>query len=723
MLLSTLLVFCLVSFSRATGPVVMTSKGLVKGFVDHLKESTYIGVDSDFDVFFGIPFAKPPVGDLRFANPERPDPWVDTYDATTVRALCPQPMVGTKDEDCLYLNVYAPNPTPDNAAVMVWFHGGAYNAGTAGRYMFSGIPLAAVGNVIVVTANYRLGSLGFLSTGTYMCRDLRYCKRYTMLLSTLLVFCLVSFSRATGPVVMTSKGLVKGFVDHLKESTYIGVDSDFDVFFGIPFAKPPVGDLRFANPERPDPWVDTYDATTVRALCPQPMVGTKDEDCLYLNVYAPNPTPDNAAVMVWFHGGAYNAGTAGRYMFSGIPLAAVGNVIVVTANYRLGSLGFLSTGDAAAPGNYGSFDQVMALRWVQENIASFGGDPTRVTIFGESAGATSVGLHVVSKESEDLFTWAIMQSGSTMTPFAYNPDLNAAREDAFKLGSNVGCDEADSNDLIACLRTKSASEVLAGGLQDQVCQRGPGWWTPAGYIRVTFKFEMTDSYDLVIACLRTKSASEVLAGGLRFGFLSAPVVDGRFLITDPVQMLAKGDFKHRNILLGSNHDEGTLWALGIYPDYTLSKSAPYMSRADYDEHRDDFLTGSLNDIALKAMDQQYIDWSSADNLDTDYLDLLVRQITDETFTAPADATARAFYQHGAGDVYMYELTHVPSVPAYSLNLLGPGWLGVTHGEDLQFVFGWSFVPQITDKRRNLRSNELTFMVNLMTYWTNFANTG
>lgn len=81
------------------------------GFVDHLKESTYIGVDSDFDVFFGIPFAKPPVGDLRFANPERPDPWVDTYDATTVRALCPQPMVGTKDEDCLYLNVYAPNPT------------------------------------------------------------------------------------------------------------------------------------------------------------------------------------------------------------------------------------------------------------------------------------------------------------------------------------------------------------------------------------------------------------------------------------------------------------------------------------------------------------------------------------------------------------------------------------------------------------------------------------
>lgn len=94
-------------------------------------------------------------------------------------------------------------------------------------------------------------------------------------------------------------------------------------------------------------------------------------------------------------------------------------------------------------------------------------------------------------------------------------------------------------------------------------------------------------------------------------------------------MLAKGDFKHRNILLGSNHDEGTLWALGIYPDYTLSKSAPYMSRADYDEHRDDFLTGSLNAIALKAMDQQYIDWSSADNPDTDYLDLLVRQVNEK----------------------------------------------------------------------------------------------
>ncbi|XP_071493146.1 acetylcholinesterase-like [Diadema antillarum] len=492
----------------------------------------------------------------------------------------------------------------------------------------------------------------------------------------LIIFGLVSATYA-GPVVDTVYGPVEGLTEHLTEESFIGVDSDFDVFLGIPFAKPPVGDLRFANPERPDPWSENYDATYYRPMClqmlPGVLSGGVDEDCLYLNVYAPSPMPTNAAVMVWIHGGAYNVGTGGRALYGGVPLAAVGGVIVVTVNYRLGSLGFLSTGDEAAMGNFGSFDQVMALRWVQENIANFGGDPSRVTIFGESAGGTSVGLHVVSKESQDLFQSAIMQSGSTLTPFAFNPDIDAARSEAFKLGENVGCSTSSSSDLVDCLRTKSAVDVLVGGL--------------------------------------------------KFAILSAPVVDNRFLTGNPQDLLESGDFKHRNILLGSNHDEGTAWALSVYPDYTLSRTAPHMSRADYDEHRDDNIDGVVNDIILDAMDQQYIDWSVADDPNADYLQQYVNEITDQSFAAPADALARAFYQHGAGQAYLYEMTHVPSVSMYSYSLIGPRWLGVTHGEEIPFVFGWAFIPEVQQYRRNLKDDELEFMVKMMQYWTNFAKTG
>uniref|UniRef100_A0A8C9QNQ8 Carboxylic ester hydrolase n=1 Tax=Spermophilus dauricus TaxID=99837 RepID=A0A8C9QNQ8_SPEDA len=221
---------------------------------------------------------------------------------------------------------------------------------------------------------------------------------------------------SVSPIRTTHTGQVRGRLVHVKE-TDVGVHT----FLGIPFAKPPVGPLRFAAPEPPEPWSGVRDGTSHPAMClqnadalnlealnlgstnlpPIPM----SEDCLYLSIYA--PTHDGVGqgghhmvyllisqVMVWIHGGGLVMGSAS--MYDGSTLAAIENVLVVTIQYRLGVLGFFSTGDQHATGNWGYLDQVAALRWVQQNIAHFGGNPDRVTIFGESAGGTSVSSLVVS---------------------------------------------------------------------------------------------------------------------------------------------------------------------------------------------------------------------------------------------------------------------------------------------------------------------------------------
>ncbi|XP_058135864.1 cocaine esterase isoform X2 [Dasypus novemcinctus] len=231
---------------------------------------------------------------------------------------------------------------------------------------------------------------------------------------------------SASPIRTTHTGQVRGNLVHGK-GTDVGVHS----FLGIPFAKPPLGPLRFAPPEPPEPWSGVRDGTSHPAVCLQDITAldmiqsmlnwtlplfSMSEDCLYLNIYTPAHTTEgtNLPVMVWIHGGGLVQGMASIY--DGSILAAFEDVVVVTIQYRLGVLGFFSTGDKHATGNWGYLDQVAALRWVQQNIAYFGGDPSRVTIFGESAGGTSVSSHVVSPMSQGLFHGAIMESGVALLP-------------------------------------------------------------------------------------------------------------------------------------------------------------------------------------------------------------------------------------------------------------------------------------------------------------------
>ena len=209
------------------------------------------------------------------------------------------------------------------------------------------------------------------------------------------------------PVVQTAYGPVRG-VD----------EGSATAWKGVRYAAPPVGDLRFRAPQPPEPWTEPADATGYGPACPQPPVPSfpinlgarQNEDCLRLNIWSPTGTEpgDGKPVMVWIHGGAYVLGSGSQPYYNGRRLAASGNAVVVTVNYRLGAFGFLDI-----PGfdsNVGLRDVLAALRWVQTNIAAFGGDPGRVTIFGESAGAGIVTTLLAVPEAEGLFAGAIAQS-------------------------------------------------------------------------------------------------------------------------------------------------------------------------------------------------------------------------------------------------------------------------------------------------------------------------
>ncbi|XP_069682965.1 juvenile hormone esterase-like isoform X2 [Periplaneta americana] len=215
------------------------------------------------------------------------------------------------------------------------------------------------------------------------------------------------FVHSSNLVVVTSKGKVRG-------TTMVSVRSNmtFYGFMGIPYAKPPLGDLRYKAPLPPDPWDGVKDCVTEGSVCPQETFNGSyfgDEDCLFLNVYTPKIVPHDKThlkpVMVWIHGGFFIIGSGNRDE-SGPDYLIDEGVVLVTINYRLGILGFLNLKTKEAPGNAGLKDQILALKWVQENIAQFGGDPNRVTIFGQSSGAVCVHLLTLSPLAKALTLFA-----------------------------------------------------------------------------------------------------------------------------------------------------------------------------------------------------------------------------------------------------------------------------------------------------------------------------
>nr|XP_054309811.1 carboxylesterase 3-like isoform X1 [Pongo pygmaeus] len=277
---------------------------------------------------------------------------------------------------------------------------------------------------------------------------------------------------ATGPEIVqpevdTTLGRVRGRQVGVK-----GTDRLVNVFLGIPFAQPPLGPDRFSAPHPAQPWEGVRDASAAPPMCLQDVesmnnsrfvlngkqqIFSVSEDCLVLNIYSPAEATAGAGrpVMVWVHGGALITGAATSY--DGSALAAYGDVVVVTVQYRLGVLGFFSTGDEHAPGNQRFLDVVAALSWVQGNITPFGGDLNCVTVFGGSAGGSIVSGLVLSPMAAGLFHRAITQSGVITTPGIIESHPWPLAQ---KIINTLACSSSSPAEMVQCLRQKEGEELV-----------------------------------------------------------------------------------------------------------------------------------------------------------------------------------------------------------------------------------------------------------------------
>ncbi len=437
-------------------------------------------------------------------------------------------------------------------------------------------------------------------------------------------------------------------------------------FLGIPYAAPPVGDLRWRPPQPAIAWTGVLDTRDFGSQCPQSFSlsgAGGDEDCLFLNVYAPSGA-HGLPVMVWVHGGAFIFGAGGEKYYAGDHLASAYGMVIVTINYRLGALGFLAhpaldTDDPAYPtsGNYGLEDQRAALEWVQRNIAAFGGDPKHVTIFGESAGGLSTCALYVSPRTHGLFGAAISESGLCSGNILEEPHA-AALAAGVMAGAKLGCPGSDAAAL-ACLRAKSSDDVLA----------------------------MTD-YPL--------PANQMPGGAFyNIGLLPAePNVDGFVMPMSTADAFATGGFEPRPLLLGTNHDEGT-----------LLQSTLFAAQIATDQDYHDALLRRFGEPATDAIIARYPTASFPSP------NRAIAEVSgDAFFVCPARRTARGAASHGA-PTFRYTFTHQVDNPFMS-------GLGVFHSSEIPFVFGEDVF--LLDQVGTDGAPVATAMED---YWTSFAKTG
>ena len=465
--------------------------------------------------------------------------------------------------------------------------------------------------------------------------------------------------RVVTPEIRIDSGVLRGLI--------VGDKKDICVYKGIPFAAPPVGDLRWKAPRPPEAWQGVRDCFEFGAACPQPSIGPLvlmpematnapvSEDCLYLNIWAPaGRAEQKLPVLYWIHGGGFVIGAASQPMYDGEELARLG-CVVVSVNYRLGLFGFLAHPALSAEsadhisGNYGLLDQIEGLRWVRRNIAAFGGDPDRVTIFGESAGGISVDCLMVMPAAKGLFHGAIAQSATALT-------LPRLRE---RVDGEESSEQAGRKAMVACGLDASADVA---------------------------KMRRLDSATLVRAvpvALAIGSPIKLQRPSIRCG----PVFDGVSIPDQPPAIFAAGREHPVPMIVGNTRSEMSLFLLG---------SKMPTDEADYLKQ----LQANFPDLAA-ALSAAYPVHDASQ-----IRPAVIAMMTDLSFARDTRAVVRAHSAAGH-PAFRYQFSRGSHRAILEL-------LGAHHGCELLYLFQRPLGGQGDDLR----------MSRLMgRYWVNFAATG
>lgn len=534
-------------------------------------------------------------------------------------------------------------------------------------------------------------------------------------------------------------------------------------FLGVPFASPPIGDLRFKRTVPVPPWNGVKRATDFPPNCLQVFpdfirdvmkpvnLSKMSEDCLYLNVWTPtlNPTAKKA-VLVWIHGGAFQFGSASNFETDGKVVSSLGDVVVVGFNYRLNAFGFLNLENDAVPGNMGMYDQAMALKWVKNNIQYFGGDPDSITLWGESSGAVSVSVHMISPVTQNLFKRAILESGSL---FMQEVVFNQYEDLANKLLQMIGCnDSKKKNDNINSNNTREKKDVETededdeGGEDDDV---DIGSDTETESVTPSSREEAPSKADKKkIECLMSTPGNEILKAVKTINEMnpmSFVISPGEFFLDSSSPKSIRGDLKSflpsqgKDLLMGFNSDEGSLILNAMLPrDFSrYSTPNPIESVEKARDLLSDLFSSRFH--VPKQIVRTALPTYLPENLDNNignkslHIKVIAKGIYDfighNVFVCPlitfADEVLKInpLKDSSNNSIFMYEFSGKTSYT----NKLHP-WLGSggVHYEEVPLVFGLPFMKTSSSgysSSSSFTSKECKLSLRLMNAWINFAKTG
>ncbi|XP_054719054.1 acetylcholinesterase-1-like [Uloborus diversus] len=489
----------------------------------------------------------------------------------------------------------------------------------------------------------------------------------------LLLLCLFR-TAASDRVVMTNNGPIQGVTQ--------SADSfEVEAFLGIPYAEPPMGRLRFMKPVPKTSWSGVLDGSILPPPCIQnstqklyfmPDIDNMSEDCLYLNVWIPATAWNDIKlkpVLFFIHGGAFNIGSSNMQVYNGAKMAAFGDVVVVTINYRIGVMGFFSAFIDGAVGNMGLYDQVQALKWFKANAESFRGDPEHIVLMGESAGAMCVSGHLTSPLTKNLFKRAILQSGADISPIIMD-DNERVYQTSQKLAKLAGC--ADKT--------------------------------------VTLK----SNPHLIVACLKRLPADELsrLEGLLMMHnpITFFPRVGDEYMPKASIFSYREGNIMQTEILVGINDQEGTFFLSAAAPQYfgvygannvkTIGKRLAYQMTRVIFKNTEQKQEAEIADFYINTLQ----------NATSDTYTYAIAQSLGDWLINCASVFFAELNSLAGNNVYYYVFKKRPDSSPLA------EWMGTTHFDEIQYVFG-------NPLHDNFTKEEVKFSRRMMARWISFIKKG